>query len=294
MSPDYNESELKQQVSAFYNQIGWKMQNDGFYQNARYEDLRPVAHEYIHRCHMRVKRFLRPSGDYLLDAGSGPVQYPEYLTYSQEYHYRVCLDISIIALEEARHRLGEKGLYVVADVANLPFSSDTFDGLVSLHTLHHIPPEQHAQAYAGFDRVLKPGASGVVVNAWTSPALMKRWSWMVNLMDRVTGLWGKISGKSTAKKVELKSQLEKKEQPTGTYTQHLTPEGLKTQLNGVVDYEIRVWRSVSVRFLRAVIQPWLAGKLWLRLLYNNEERAPRYFGENGQYPMVIIHKKETN
>jgi hypothetical protein len=53
MSPEINENELKQQVSAFYNQIGWKMQNDGFYQNARYEDLRPVSHEYIHRCHMR-------------------------------------------------------------------------------------------------------------------------------------------------------------------------------------------------------------------------------------------------
>ncbi len=293
MSPEYNENELKQQVSAFYNQIGWKMQNDGFYQNARYEDLRPVSHEYIHRCHMRLKRFLRQSGDYLLDAGSGPVQYPEYVTYSQDYRYRVCLDISIIALEEARHHLGKKGLYVVADVANLPFKSNTFDGLVSLHTLHHIPPEQHAQAYAGFNRVLKSGASGVVVNAWTSPALMQRWSWMVRIMDRVNGLLRKLNSKTVPVKQEINSQSAKKDQPTGTYTQHLTPEWLKEQLNGVVDYEIRPWRSVSVRFLRSVIQPWLFGRLWLRLLYNNEEKSPQYFGENGQYPMVIIHKTEA-
>jgi ubiquinone/menaquinone biosynthesis C-methylase UbiE len=287
-APD--ENSLKHEVSHFYNQIGWQMQDDGFYQNARYEDLRSVSREYIHRCHMRVNRYLKPRGEFLLDAGSGPVQYPEYLTYSKNYHYRVCLDISIKALEEARHRLEDKGLYVVADVANLPFKSDSIDGLVSLHTLHHIPPEQHLQAYEGFVRVLKPGTNGVVINAWTSPELMKRWSWAVRLMDRVNGLVRKFGGR---KEVEMKPLGEKKSerpQPTGTYTQHITPAWLKGQLDGKINYEIFVWRSVSVRFLRAVIQPWLGGRLWLRILYHNEERNPRYFGENGQYPLIVIHK----
>ncbi|MEI8132534.1 MAG: hypothetical protein WCG34_08875, partial [Leptolinea sp.] len=90
--------DVKQQVRAFYDQVGWKTVGEGVYQNARYEDLRPVSREYIHRCHMRVKRYLQPSGDLLLDAGSGPVQYPEYLIYSEKYNHRVCLDISILAL----------------------------------------------------------------------------------------------------------------------------------------------------------------------------------------------------
>ena len=290
MSPEPNVTDLKNQVSAFYNKIGWQMQNDGFYQNARYEDLRPVSHEYIHRCHLRVKRFLRPEGIYLLDAGSGPVQYPEYLTYSEGYHYRVCLDISIIALEEARYRLGEKGLFVVADVANLPFKDNTFDGLVSLHTLHHILPEQHLQAYQGFKRVLKPGASGVVVNAWTSPELMHRWDWMIRWMDRVNGLLRKNSAKKVTRNMNPLGEPAKKTAQTGTYTQHITPDWLKGQLDGHINYEIRVWRSVSVRFLRSVIQPWLAGRFWLRILYRSEERRPFYFGENGQYPMVVIRK----
>lgn len=205
MNSKTNEDSLKQEVSKFYNQIGWQMQDDGFYQNARYEDLRPVSHEYIHRCHMRVNRYLRRSGKYLLDAGSGPVQYPEYLSYSEKYRYRVCLDISIKALQEARARLRDNGLYVVADVANLPFKSDTFDGIVSLHTLHHIPPEQHAQAYQGFVRVLTSGSTGVVVNAWTSPKLMARWSWMIRGMDRVNGVLRKLSGR---REVELKAKTE--------------------------------------------------------------------------------------
>lgn len=290
MNPQQNETDLKKEVGDFYNKIGWQMQDDGFYQNARYEDLRPVSHEYIHRCHLRVKRYIRPDGDFLLDAGSGPVQYPEYLTYSENYRYRVCLDISIKALEEARYRLKEKGLYVVADVANLPFKSDSFDGLVSLHTLHHIPPEQHLQAYQGFVRVLKTGCSGAVVNAWTSPQLMKRWSWMIHTMDWVNGFLLKLSGKKSVQQTPNPAKITNIGQPTGTYTQHFTPVWLKNQLDGKVNYEIFVWRSASVRFLRSVIQPWLAGRFWLRILYRNEEKSPKFFGENGQYPLIMIRK----
>jgi SAM-dependent methyltransferase len=294
MSVEQSDAEVKKQVSSFYNEIGWKMENDGFYQNARYEDLRPVSREYIHNCHLRVNRYLHPDGKYLLDAGSGPVQWPEYLTYSEKYQYRVCLDISIVALEEARHRLDDKGLYVVSDVANLPFKPDTFDGLVSLHTLHHIPPAEQPDAYAGFARVLKPERTGVVVNAWTAPVLMARMKWLISLMDRVNGVLNRLNPhkeirlpETTTKPAESRPAAAK---PTGTFTQHITPEWLKEKLSDRVDFKIMVWRSASVRFLRSVIQPWLFGKLWLRWLYNQEEQDPEYYGENGQYPLIVISK----
>ncbi|HEX7555044.1 MAG TPA: class I SAM-dependent methyltransferase, partial [Leptolinea sp.] len=165
--------DIKQQVRTFYDQVGWKSVGEGVYQNARYEDLRPVSHEYIHRCHLRVNRYLSPVGSLLLDAGSGPVQYPEYLTYSEYYQHRVCLDISILALKEARQRLAEHGLYVVADVANLPFKPEAFDGLVSLHTLHHLPLTEQRKAYIEFMRVLSPGRTAVVINGWTESLLMR-------------------------------------------------------------------------------------------------------------------------
>lgn len=293
MSQNQTESEVKQQVSNFYNEIGWKMENDGFYQNARYEDLRPVAREYIHKCHLRVNRYLKQKGKYLLDAGSGPVQWPEYLTYSEGYQYRVCADISIVALEEARHRLGEKGLFVVSDVANLPFKEDVFDGLVSLHTLHHIPPAQQPDAYAGFARVLKPNCSGVVVNAWTAPIFMARMKGLIALMDRVNGLLSRFKRRKEIRLPETAAKGEKVK-PTGTFTQHITPEWLKQQLDGRVNYQIRVWRSASVRFMRSVIQPWLCGRFWLRWLYNLEEQNPEYYGENGQYPLIVISKLNSN
>lgn len=282
------EKQVKQQVRQFYDQIGWQKMADGVYQNARYEDLRPVSAEYIHRCHLRVAPFLKRGGRFLLDAGSGPVQYPEYLTYSEPYQYRVCLDISHVALAEARQRLGEHGLYVVSDVANLPFSDACFDGLVSLHTLHHLPPEDQQKAYREFYRVLSAGRNAVVVNGWTVSDLMRFFQPLVTLMERL-GLW--LARRRGAQPAEPKpAQSTSGAQPTGTFVRKLDADWLRTILRPEMSFEIRVWRSVSVRFLRAVIHRPLGGKLWLRFIFWLEELFPHFFGEKGQYPLIVIHK----
>lgn len=307
-SPD-----VKQRVRQFYDQVGWQMAGEGVYQNARYEDLRPVSHEYIHRCHLRVKRFLKPSGRYLLDAGSGPVQYAEYLTYSEGYQYRVCADISIVALQEARRRIGGHGLFVVADVANLPFAPGLFDGLVSLHTLHHLPLEEQVKAYEAFYRVLKEGSSAVVVNGWTDSPIMRRLGWLVRIMEGLgqrrqffrrlrgravdeaerkpeTGQGGKVAAGSSSAAGPAKDEPTGSFVPTGTFVNKMDPAWLKEKISGRMRYEIYPWRSVNVRFLRAVIHLATGGKLWLRLLFWLEERFPRFFGEKGQYPLIVIRK----
>jgi ubiquinone/menaquinone biosynthesis C-methylase UbiE len=287
-----SEADIKRQVREFYDQVGWQLVGEGQYQNARYEDLRPVSWEYIHRCHLRVGRFLKPNGKYLLDAGSGPVQYPEYLTYSQGYQYRVCADISIVALQEARKHLGAKGLCVVADVANLPFKPEVFDGVVSLHTLHHLPTEDHERAYLELYRVLAPASSAVVVNGWTESRFL---IWVDPLVHGAEILQTRRYQRSQpveqeSQTVEPKSPSRK---PTGTFIHKYDAEWLKQILQGRMDFEIRVWRSVNVRFLRNLIHTRLGGRMWLRLLYAMEERFPHFFGVKGQYPMVILRKPGT-
>ncbi len=280
------DKDVKKEVREFYDRVGWQKAAGGVYQNARYEDLRPVANEYIHRCHLRVNRFLKQGGRYLLDAGCGPIQYPEYLTYSQTYSRRVCLDISIVALHEARQRIGEHGLFVVADVANLPFKAETFDGVVSLHTLHHLPLEDQVKAYHDLYRVLAPGRTMVIVNGWTDSTLMNQTGWLVRLAERIK--W-RLERSQKEILLERKPEAEAKE-PSGTFIKKQNAAWLKRQLDGKMRYDIRVWRSVNMRFLRALIHPKLGGRYWLRLLYWLEERFPGYFGEKGQYPLVVIIK----
>ncbi len=280
------DKDVKKEVREFYDRVGWQKVAGGVYQNARYEDLRPVAYEYIHRCHLRVNHYLKQGGRFLLDAGSGPIQYPEYLTYSQTYYRRVCLDISIVALREARQQIGEHGLFVVADVANLPFKAVAFDGVVSLHTLHHLPLEDQIRAYHDLYRVLAPGRTMVIVNGWTDSTLMNQTGWLVRLAERIK--W-RLERSQKEILLERKPEAEAKE-PSGTFIKKQNAAWLKRQLDGKMRYDIRVWRSVNMRFLRALIHPKLGGRYWLRLLFWLEERFPGYFGEKGQYPLVVISK----
>jgi ubiquinone/menaquinone biosynthesis C-methylase UbiE len=269
----------KQQVREFYDQIGWSQVSGGLYQNARYEDLRPISHEYIHKCHLRVNRYLGARGDFLLDAGSGPVQWPEYLTYSAGYRFRVCADISITALREARIRLGRRGLYVVADIANLPFKHDVFDGAVSMHAIHHLPLGEHRHAYLELNRVLKAACSAVVVNGWDNP-------WLMRTAEPFIRLGRFFSGRTAKRKKDWANE----ENQAGTFVGKMTPRWLKNELKGAVNFEIHPWRSLSPRFMRWFVRPQMGGRLFLRIVFWLEERFPRFFGENGQYPLIVIRK----
>lgn len=269
----------KQQVREFYDQIGWSQVGEGLYQNARYEDLRPVSREYIYKCHLRVKRHLPPHGDILLDAGSGPVQWPAYLAYSEGYRYRLCADISITALKEARNRLGDKGLFVVADIAYLPFKPYAFDGVVSMHTIHHLPLSEHKRAYLELNRVLKLDKTAVVVNGWHNPLLMR-------IAEPFIGLARFFSGRAAKKKKNWSAE----EDQAGTFVEKMTPYWLKNELKDSIKFEIYPWRSLSPRFMRWFVRPQFGGKLYLFLIFWLEERFPRFFGENGQYPLIVIKK----
>jgi SAM-dependent methyltransferase len=292
-------TEIKEEVKQFYDQVGWQLVNDDFYQNARYEDLRPVSREYIHRCHMRIANHIQPHGRYLLDAGSGPVQYPEYLEYSRYYEYRVCADISITALKEARKRVNDRGLYVVADVANLPFKADAFEGVISLHTIHHLPEEEHLQAYSELHRVLAPHNTAAIVNGWPSSRLMKVFEPFVRGGQKIRFIKFRLSGKgyyhldkSEYLDVETENEpkIYRRKNPKGTFTSRHDVEWVKNEVGGLMPVEILVWRSVSVRFLRALIHPRLGGSVWLDLLFKLEERYPHFFGERGKYPLIVIRK----
>ena len=291
-----SESDIKQDVREFYDSVGWKQIGEDIYQNARYEDLRPVSREYIHRCHLRVTRHLNREGEYLLDAGSGPIQYPEYLEYSTGFRYRVCLDISILALKEARKRIGSHGLFVVGDVANLPFQHDAFDGVVSLHTVHHLPADEQRQAFEELYRVLSAGNRAVVIYSWGDQALLVRLTrlpiqFAFSLLRLYKRLRQKEDEYSQPTSADESAETARMVQPTGTFTYKHDYAWVSRELKNIQGLQVVVWRSVSTAFLRAFIHRLFLGKWWLRVLFWMEERAPRLFGRIGQYPMILFEKQ---
>jgi len=284
-----SEPEVREEVRRFYDSVGWRRVGPGLFQNARYEDLRPVSQEYIQRCHRRVLRHLNRTGKYLLDAGSGPIQYPEYLEYSAGYTHRLCLDLSALALREARERIGSHGMFVVGDVAHLPLRSGVVDGAVSLHTFHHLPAGEQRRAFGEMTRVLAPGAQAVVVYGWGRSAPIETWTglptrWASSLL-LAYARWRGRGGKA----VRAAEAVERSD-PRGTHTFKHGYQWLKDNTRDLPELDILVWRTVGTNFLRAFVHGGLLGRAWLRLLYWLEEQAPRWFGRFGQYPLIVLRK----
>jgi ubiquinone/menaquinone biosynthesis C-methylase UbiE len=294
-----SEIEIKRNVREFYDQIGWQEVSEGVYQNATYEDLRPVTREYIHKCHLRVLRHLKPQGKLLLDAGSGPIQYPEYLEFSKGYQYRVCADISMVALQEARKRIGSHGLCVVADIANLPFAPEAFEGVVSLHTIHHLPLDEHLQAYQELYRVLMQDSQAVVINGWSLPPLMALTDKAADLLDALRGRkrhkkktrQGTITESQPASLPENDRRAEA-DTATRTFVRKHNAAWVKNVVGQHMPLEIWTWRSVNVRFLRTFVHERAGGRMLLKVLYWLEERFPHFLGKAGQYPLIVIHKQK--
>lgn len=264
----------KQKVRNFYNSHGWMSSDVGGYEDAAiYEDLRQVSSSYIAKCHERVRRHLPASGKYLLDAACGAIQFPAYLSYSQNFEYRVCVDFSFLALKEARKKLGEKGIYILCDITKMPLRDNVMDGFISLHTIYHIPAAEQVQAVEELHRVLALKGKGIIVYDWFKHSL---WMNVALFPFRVF--------------VFLKNRLSSalKNASGGRLYFHAHPyDFLKKNLP---PFRLYVWRSVSVPFLKYYIHRALFGEAFLRWLYRCEEKHPQTCGRYGEYPMMVFEK----
>ena len=170
---------------------------------------------------------------------------------------------------------------MVADIAKLPFKAETFDGIISLHTIHHLPQDEHILAYRQLHRILRQGSFAVIVNGWHLPPL--------GLILEAPIRLRKATRRARRRREEEFGFASKDEQK-GTFVRKYNAGWLKRQLSRYMPVDILVWRSVSVMVLRTYIHRKLSGKTLLRSLYRLEERFPRFFGQYGQYPLVVISK----
>jgi len=94
-----------------------------------------------------------------------------------------------------------------------------------------------------------------------------------------------------SKKDPIKETDSLNKKPKGTFTNRHDVAWVKGEIGSRMPVKIFVWRSVSVRFLRSLIHPLTGGRFWLRILYWLEERYPHFFGERGQYPLIVLSKE---
>ena len=153
------EDEVQRSVREWYDQFGWKKNESGAYNDtAVFSQSTGEGHGlYELNSHLSILGRLR-GGQFVLDAASGAIPHQEYLAFSWFYKSRICVDMSITALEEAAMKVREGDFCCLADICQLPFRDKVFDGAISGYTIQHIPESKQAMAVKELYRVLRPAA----------------------------------------------------------------------------------------------------------------------------------------
>ena len=69
------------------------------------------------------------------------------------------IDFSPSAVESCKRIFGEKGTFLEADVRSLPFADGSFDIVVSVHVIEHVPESDISKASEEIVRVLRTGGT---------------------------------------------------------------------------------------------------------------------------------------
>ena len=260
---DFPKAEDK--VRNFYDQKGWNVNADGSTKDAElWEDLRPVAKNYVVACRRKLLKFLPRSGDLFLDAASGPVQYPEYLEYSAGFKKRVCVDISQAALTSAKEKLGDHAETVLSSVTKLPMADNAFDAVVSLHTIYHIDESEQEKAVRELLRVAKPGAPVVIV--YSNPN---------RLLARV--------------KRYLKPAGTRATEGDHLYF-HAFPLKWWSRFEDDALVEKHSWRFLTASDAQKFIPAGFLGKTIFSLFLTIESALPSFAVNFGAYPLIVLKK----
>lgn len=264
----------EKRVLEFYNTVGWESEGEVTEDAKLFEDLREHAGEYVRKCRLRVLRHIPPEGENMLDMASGPIQYKEYIEYSRNFKKRYCVDLSPKALDEARKKIGDHGVFLCGNFNDMQLEEDFFDCTISLHTIYHIDKEHQDEAVRKLIKVTKPGKPVIIV--YSNPRTFIRY------LTSPLSLLNKLC--------QLMKRKNKKPKDIDLYF-FAHPISWWNRFNDIATIQIMPWRSFSSPHQKALIpdNPW--GKKMLDILFEMEERFPSFFVKHFQYPLVVLKKK---
>ncbi len=270
----------KERVFRYYNEIKYyKYEEKSIYEDSdKWVDYRPVSKGYLEASFSGARKYLNQGGEYYLDIASGPIGLKEYLSLSDGYNTRICIDISFNALLEAqRNFTSGKGLFICGDITNIPLKDNICDAVLSQHTLYHVPAGEQATAVEEMYRVTAPGGRIGIVYNWFF------YSWMHNIFLFPVQLYRVLrhfAGKMYVRLFNKKPRL--------YYFVH--PPGWFKRFSFYKTTKFYVWRSANKQFLSVWIHEWLGGKQLLNFIKKMETRHPEFMGKFGEYPIIVIDK----
>lgn len=266
-------------IIEYYDSFGWVADPNGASGESKtLLDTRKAPYEYTKKCISRLEKYFVHGGDYLLDVGCGPIAHKELMSYHSRFQKRICLDLSITALQRAKSKLGDRGVYIVGDAAKLPLADETIDAISCTHLLYQLPSELQAAATKELWRVLKPGGIAVIVYKWPYSGIAAR----LEKLARKLGLGPK----------EVPSAPQDASAPMRDPDHPQSRSWFEAQ-NWPFRYSYDCYRMVDNGFMRRYVDDGWRGRLFLAALYAAQVLLPETCGKYGTHPAIIIRKPEA-
>ena len=271
----------KERVFKYYNEINYNTKNSlKIYEDSpKWVDFRAVSDGYIRNSFTKAKKYLNLNGKYLLDIASGPIGLKEYIDLSENFEFRICADISINALIQAKYNYSHrKGIYICADICNIPLKENICDSVLCQHTLYHIPKNEQKTAVNEMYRVTKPECNIAIVYS------LFYHSWFMNIMIfpiQMYRIARHLAGKAYVRLFNSKPRLYFYPHSIGWF---------KRNFSFSKKMEFYCWRSTNKYFLNLFIHEKLGGKKILNWLKKSEDKYPKFWGLFGEYPVIKIKK----
>jgi len=277
----------EERVSKFYNTVGWETEEEITEDARRWEDLREYAKDYVSKCRLRVLRHIPDHGVNILDMASGPIQYKEYLEYSKNFQKRYCVDLSSGAIEKAKNKIGDHGVFLHGSFFDIPLEENFFDCTVSLHTIYHIEKDKQEEAVRKLIKVTKPESPVIIVYSNPHTIISSiRSSFLIRALRKVRRL---LKGAENETRIENRSD---REQEMSLYF-YPHPIEWWDRFSDIAYVQILPWRSFTSDTQKKIIPNNKMGGIMFNLLFFLEERLPVFFVKHFQYPMIILTKKKS-
>ncbi len=151
-------------VKSFYDKFGWQTvdgQNgeDKLFRTfpAGYQGYHPLADQ-------RVMSLIQGLSGSVLFVGGGDMP-QNHVRIAKQFAEVSCMDISTVALDIAREKLGEDGTYLLESIVDTELPGDQFDLVYCAHVVYHINRADQETAVRQMMRLTKPGGRVVILYA---------------------------------------------------------------------------------------------------------------------------------
>ena len=263
-------------IRDYYDRYGWTTANGISGEDALFRDFSPPYYPYQDAVNARTLTYLAGLGHKLLIAGGGDL--PEtHLCLARRFSQTTCLDISKVAIEIARSKLGRQAEFILGSLLKIPRPDNYFDAVYCAHVIYHIGEDQQERAVRELIRVTRPGGRIAVIYA--NPH---------SLPNHLVKVKGRLPLLRNMRRKRIRRRPELGHGPPYYFAHPLT---WWARFNDECEVEVRPWVVMSNTEEESILLRDGIAALAYRLCAWLESQYPHRAAQWWSYPLFLLTKR---